>query len=164
MFPATASATCLRILSCASAKMRVLMQEALRERASLGVGQSQCLVFLQTRESLMSSSVLIELFCAIELGIPVVPVLLRGGGFDFEGCAAVLSDLQGHMPPLRLVAPGWATRGRTARFLRPPLLSVKKPKTGDERRLGRRARGRRVPALSLRGAHEAAARRRVARL
>ena len=58
-----------------------------------GVARSATLVLLQSKNVLTSPWVLLEVFMALRNGVPVIPVLLNGRGYDFDDAKAFLADL-----------------------------------------------------------------------
>jgi len=64
-------------------------------QAALGEGvlQASAVVFLQTQRVLTRPAALLELFVAVTHGVPIVPVLIEGGGYSFECAKALLTDL-----------------------------------------------------------------------
>jgi len=58
-----------------------------------GLGRSDVLVFLQTKSCLTRPWVLLELYVACIKNIPIIPVRLADGGYDYGDAAAFLADL-----------------------------------------------------------------------
>ena len=59
-----------------------------------GLARSKALVLLQTKECLTRPWVLLELFEATRQRIPIIPVHLKGAGYDFDEAKAFLDDLE----------------------------------------------------------------------
>ena len=57
-------------------------------------------MLLQTASVLLRPWVLVELFTGLRHGLPLVPVLLQGRGYDFEATRALLSDLPNELERL----------------------------------------------------------------
>ena len=55
------------------------------------VRKSHVLVLIQTERTLYRPFVIGEVVAALEAGIPIVPVIIRGGGYDFAKTARFLS-------------------------------------------------------------------------
>lgn len=68
-----------------------------------GVANSACLLLVQTKSVLTRPWCLLEIFEAVRLSIPIVTVLIDGGGYDFAEAAHFLQNLEAE---LELANPG----------------------------------------------------------
>ena len=62
------------------------------------VAESDALLLLQTASTLTTPSVLLEVFVAVRLGLPIVPIRVVGKGYDFSAAKTLLADLRGELP------------------------------------------------------------------
>jgi len=58
-----------------------------------GVAKSEAIVFVQTKNVLTRPWCLLELYEAIRLGVPIIPIHVADGGYDFAKAKALLEDL-----------------------------------------------------------------------
>lgn len=68
--------------------------DVLDEIVAHGVARAECVLLLQTAGVLTRPWVLLELFEAVRRKLPVVPVCVAGGGYDFETARSFLHDLE----------------------------------------------------------------------
>lgn len=69
----------------------------IRKLLTVGVLGSKSLAFVQTRSCLTSPPCLLELYAAFRNGTPVIPIVLVGGGYDFDEARALLADLEARL-------------------------------------------------------------------
>uniref|UniRef100_A0A7S4F2G1 TIR domain-containing protein n=2 Tax=Chrysotila carterae TaxID=13221 RepID=A0A7S4F2G1_CHRCT len=62
-----------------------------------GVARSSVVLLLQTAKVLERPWVLLELHEAVERGIPIVPINIQGGGYDFDAARNFLSDMENEL-------------------------------------------------------------------
>ena len=68
--------------------------DEIRNILEKGLGRSEAVVLLQTKECLTRPWVLLELYTASKLRIPVIPVALAGKGYDFKQAKSFLDNLE----------------------------------------------------------------------
>ena len=71
----------------------VAAADRIDEILTRGVARSGALILLQTQGVLTRPWCLLELFWAIRCQIPIVPIFLRGDGYDYEEARKLLNDL-----------------------------------------------------------------------
>jgi len=74
-------------------------EHSMVELLQAGVCRSEAIVLIQTESVLCNAHNLLELYTALHHRIPIVPLTVEGGGYDFGKAASLLKDLNGLLPP-----------------------------------------------------------------
>lgn len=67
--------------------------ETLQKLLEVGVGHADSLLLLQTSDVLHQLDCLLQIYTAVRRRIPILPIFIEGGGYDYATSAALLKDL-----------------------------------------------------------------------